>query len=367
MKVPFLDLHNINKRYDKEFDLFFKQFNKRSWYILGEEVSSFEKEFAAYCGAKYCVGVASGLDALFLILTAYKHLGVLKNGDQVIVSANTYVATIIAIKNAGLEPVLVDADENTFNIDISKINITNQTKAILVTHLYGQLADMDSLDKLCKNNGLKLIADAAQAHGSITYKSKRSGNLCDAAGFSFYPSKNLGALGDGGAITTSDKELYECVFKLRNYGTSSKFINELSGYNSRLDEIQAGFLRIKLKSLDQDNDKRREIANTYLSKINNSHIILPFWDRSKNHVFHLFVIRVKDREHFQNFMTQNQVQTSIHYPIPPYDQKAFSGSLGSFYPVTDRISKEVVSLPISPVMTNDQIQFVIDIVNSYSI
>ena len=245
MKVPFLDLHNINKRFDKEFELFFKQFNNRSWYILGEEVSSFEKEFAAYCGAKYCVGVASGLDALFLILTAYKYLGVLKEGDQVLVAANTYIATVLAIKNSGLDPVLVDVEENSFNIDVSKINITNKTKAILVTHLYGQLANIESLNKLCENKGLKLLADAAQAHGAIDQKNNKAGNIADAVGFSFYPSKNLGALGDGGAVTTNDKELYECIFKLRNYGTSSKFVNEFSGYNSRLDEIQAGFLRIK--------------------------------------------------------------------------------------------------------------------------
>src|SRR5690606_39224624 len=282
--IPFLDLRAINKRFETQFQNRFKQFLDSGYYILGSQVKEFEETFANYCGVKHCIGVGNGLDALRLILEGYKILGELKSGDEVLVASNTYIATIIAIKQAGMVPVLVESDASNYNFDIPSLrkSISEKTKAIMPVHLYGQLAPIEEILKIAKEHNLLVIEDAAQAHGARNVEGKFAGNLGDAAGFSFYPSKNLGALGDGGAITTNDDELAEVVKKLRNYGSSSKYVNEVLGINSRLDEVQAAFLNCKLPALDVDNNRRREIAKIYISEIKNKKIKLPEWDGSGN-------------------------------------------------------------------------------------
>jgi len=375
MKVPFLDLHKINQPYEKAFQVAFQNFLDSGYYVLGNAVKQFENEFAKYCGTTNCVGVGNGLDALTLILKAYKELGQLKDGDEVIVAANTYIATILAIKQAGLKPVLVEPDLKTFNLNPEEVekNIQPYVKAILVTHLYGQLADMAALREISVNNNLLLIADAAQAHGAVgDSKSKKlsagfppSGELKGASGFSFYPSKNLGALGDGGAVITNNPELAEVISKLRNYGTSSKYINDYMGVNSRLDELQAAFLLEKLPNLNSDNAKRRAIAKRYLAEIKNEKIQLPYWDGSENHVFHLFVVRVKNRNEFCKYLDQHEIGYLIHYPVPPHQQKAFPEFEGLSFPITEKIHQEVVSIPLSPVLTEEEISEVIEVLNGY--
>ncbi|MDR6301209.1 DegT/DnrJ/EryC1/StrS family aminotransferase [Mesonia maritima] len=365
--IPFLDLHKINKPYEKAFKESFQKFLDSGYYVLGNAVKEFEEAFAKYCGVNHCIGVGNGLDALTLILKAYIELGKLQEGDKVIVAANTYIATILAIKLAGLEPVLVEPDEDTFNLDPLEVeeHLNASIKSILVTHLYGQLADMKSLRRIADENNLLLIADAAQAHGAEDENGNKAGSLADAAGFSFYPSKNLGALGDGGTITTNDKVLAEIVSKLRNYGTSSKYVNDFIGVNSRLDELQAGFLSEKLPYLEKDNKQRRAVANRYLTEIKNEKIQLPFWNGSKNHVFHLFVVRVKNRKEFCEYLQENGIGFLIHYPLPPHKQKAFPEFSDFSFPVTEAIHQEVVSLPMSSVMTNNQVKKVISVLNAW--
>ncbi|CDF80234.1 aminotransferase [Formosa agariphila KMM 3901] len=365
--IKFLDLHKINARFDAEFQLKFKAFLNSGHYILGNGLSTFENDFAAYCGTKHTVGVGNGLDAITLILKSYIALGKLKKGDEILVPAHTFIASVLGVLQAGLKPVFVEPNIETYNMSVLDMasRITIKTKAILVVHLYGQLAEMDEIQNIASQNDLLIIEDAAQAHGALYKDGRVAGNLGDAAAFSFYPSKNLGALGDGGAITTNDSELTEIIRKLRNYGTSSKYVNDFVGCNSRLDEIQAQFLSVKLKHLDADNDLRRKIAIRYLSNVNNSKIILPLCSNLKAHVFHLFVIRVANRKDFMDYAKKHNIETLIHYPIPPHKQEALSNFNDLRLPVTERIHETVVSLPISPVMEGEDVDYLINVLNGY--
>jgi dTDP-4-amino-4,6-dideoxygalactose transaminase len=369
--TKFLDLLTINKTQREELKMAFERVLDSGWYIMGEEVKTFEAAFAAYCGATNCVGVANGLDALILILEGYKELGVMKNGDEVVVPANTYIASILAISKAGLVPVLIEPDINSYLIDPARIEekITEKTKAVMPVHLYGQLCDMDAINAIAKKHGLKVIEDSAQSQGAI-YKGKKSGNLGDASGFSFYPGKNLGALGDAGAVTTNDDELTEVIKALHNYGSHVKDENLYQGINSRLDELQAAFLSVKLQVLDADNQRRRKVAQYYIDNITNEKIVLPFAKGSAvvnmlSHVWHVFAVRTPDRKGFQNHLTQQGIQTVIHYPIPPHRQPAYKEWNQLSYPVSEKIHNEIISLPISPVMGQDEIDMVIKAVNSF--
>jgi len=379
--ISFLDLKKINKPYETAFQEKLKLVFENGWYILGKELETFEKAFAEYNQAKYCIGVGNGLDALTLIFKGYIELGKLQKGDEVIVPANTYIASILAILQANLVPVLVEPKLETYNInpDLILERINSKTKAILVVHLYGQLAEMEKINETAEKNNLIIVEDSAQSHGAIeNYNNfnfqipnatsvtlSEVEELSRAKAFSFYPGKNLGCLGDGGAITTNDSELSKVLFSLRNYGSEKKYHNEYVGVNSRLDELQAAFLNLKLPNLNMDNTKRRAIAKRYLSEIKNDKILLPFWDFSDNHVFHLFVIRSSNREALQEYLTQNNIQTVIHYPIPPHKQKAFPEWNNLSFPVTEKIHNEVLSLPISPVLTDEEISFIIEILNQY--
>lgn len=365
--IPFLDVRAINAPYDAEFQEKFKFFLEKGWYILGDEVHLFEEEFAAYCGTHYCIGTANGLDALRLILEGYKILGKLSEGDEVLVASNTYIATILGIQQAGLIPVLVEADIKTYNFDFENLQqkVTAKTKVVMPTHLYGQLTDMEVVSAFAKANSLLIVTDSAQSHGAMTSQGKRSGSLGDASGFSFYPTKNLGALGDGGAITTDDKALANVVRSYRNYGFKERYVSAYSGVNSRLDEVQALFLRIKLGDLDTANNHRRAIAKRYLQEINNSKIALPSWDGNEDHVFHLFVIRCKTRNHLCEYLKAHGVSTIIHYPIPPHKQDALQAYAHLSFPITEQIHQEVVSIPLNPMMDEATITKVISILNAY--
>ncbi|RXJ49394.1 DegT/DnrJ/EryC1/StrS family aminotransferase [Gelidibacter gilvus] len=373
--IKFLDLHKINARFEIHFQERFRSFLNSGYYILGSEVERFEADFASYCGTNYCIGTANGLDALTLIFKSYIHLGKLQRNDEVIVPANTYIASILSVINAGLKPVLVEPDLETYNISPEEItkHITPNTKAILVVHLYGQLADMNAINALAKSEGLLVIEDAAQAHGAVANlnvktpnsKIRKSGNLGDAAAFSFYPTKNLGALGDAGAVTTNDEDLAQTVKLMRNYGSSKKYVNEIAGVNSRLDELQAAFLNIKLKHLDEDNSKRRSIGKRYLQEIKNKKLILPFYSCENDHVFHVFVIRVIDRADFEAYLHAHDIGYLIHYPIPPHQQNALSMFNEELFPITEKIHKTIISIPMSPVMSEDEISTVINVLNAY--
>jgi len=339
------------------------------WYIQGAEVNTFEQEFAAYCGTKHCIGVANGLDALTLILRAYKELRKLKEGDEVIVPANTYIASILAISENKLNPILVEPDEQTYNLDPTLIekSITPNTKAIMAVHLYGQLADMPTINTIAKKHGLIVIEDSAQAHGA-SIEGRKAGNWGDASGYSFYPGKNLGALGDAGAVTTNDDELAQTIRALGNYGSHKKYENLYQGVNSRLDEMQAAMLRVKLKHLPAETKRRQEIAQAYAAGIDNKAITLPIQILQapiSHHVFHLFVIRTLQREKLQTYLTEQGVQTLIHYPIPPHQQQAYAAWNSERYPLTEAIHQQVLSLPISPVMSNEQVNVVIEASNTF--
>jgi dTDP-4-amino-4,6-dideoxygalactose transaminase len=364
--IKFFDLKQLNQSYEEAFHQKLQNVFDKGWYILGNEVQTFESNFAHFCGTKHCIGVGNGLDALLLILKGYIQLGTIKKGDEIIVPANTYIATIIAVLQADLVPVLVEPDTETFNLNPKEVTkaITSKTKAILVVHLYGQLAKMDALLTIAHHHNLLLIEDAAQAHGA-EINEKRAGNFGNAAAFSFYPSKNLGCLGDGGAVVTNDDELQTIIKKLRNYGSEKKYINEYIGYNSRLDEIQAAFLNVKLPDLDKQNEQRRKIANRFLIEIKNPKIKLPFYDGSKNHVFHLFVIQTSTREDLKNYLFKNTIETAIHYPIAPHQQKALEQYNQQHFPITEKIHQTVLSLPLSPVLTEKQISTIIELLNSY--
>lgn len=365
--ISFLDLKKINEPYEAVFQEKLKLVLDNGWYILGKETETFEKAFAAYCNSDYCIGVGNGFDALVLIFKGYIELGKLQKGDEVIVPANTYIASILAILQAGLVPILVEPKLESYNInpDLILEKITPNTKAILVVHLYGQLAEMNQINEIAVENNLLVIEDAAQAHGAISNQKTAIRKRQSSVAYSFYPGKNLGALGDGGAVTTNDPELAKVIFSLRNYGSEKKYQNEFVGVNSRLDELQAAFLNVKLPNLNNDNQKRREVARRYLTEIKNDKIILPFWDFSKNHVFHLFVVRTENRDYLQQYLLENEIQTMVHYPIAPHKQEAFSDWNNLSFPITERIHREVLSLPMGPVLTNDEISFVIETLNKY--
>ncbi|MWJ28488.1 aminotransferase class V-fold PLP-dependent enzyme [Halomonas sp. ZH2S] len=367
--VPFLDLKAINGQYRDELVAAAIRVIDSGWYIQGEEVQAFEQEFAAYCGSTHCIGVANGLDALTLTLRAWKEQGRLKEGDEVIVPANTYIASVLAITENRLTPVLVEPDEATYNLCPKKAEeaITSRTRAILPVHLYGQLADMPAIMDIAERHKLLVLEDAAQAHGASLY-GRKAGSWGHAAGFSFYPGKNLGALGDAGAVTTNDDELAQTLRAIGNYGSHKKYENLYQGVNSRLDEMQAAMLRVKLKHLDAETQRRKEIALAYACGISNSVLTQPIPANStveslENHVFHLNVIRTTAREALQSYLTDAGVQTLIHYPIPPHQQKAYAEWDIQAYPLTEAIHQQVLSLPISPVMTDDQVQAVIDACN----
>jgi dTDP-4-amino-4,6-dideoxygalactose transaminase len=365
--IPFLDLKKINSRYPDEINAGIRRVLQSGWYILGEEVEHFEQEFAYYCGTEYCVGVGSGLDALKLILRAYKELGALKDNDEVLVPANTFIATILAITENNLIPVFVEPSEESYNLDTTVIEsaITDRTRVILPVHLYGLIAPMDEIMSIAKQHDLLVIEDAAQAHGA-RIESTVAGSFGDAAAFSFYPGKNLGALGDGGAITTNSRELYDVLIALRNYGSDKKYEHKDKGMNSRLDEIQAAVLRVKLHYLDQDNDRRRVLADHYLKGVKQSNIVLPVKHKDEmRHVWHLFVIRTLERKALQRYLLEQGIQTLSHYPIPPHKQKAYEEYGTVSLPVTEAMHREVLSLPISPVMSDDEVGYVIDTLNRY--
>ena len=364
--IQFLNLKKLNQPFEVAFQQKMKQFLDGGWYILGSEVKTFETNFASYCGAKHCIGVGNGLDALVLIFKGYIQLGKLQKGDEVIIPANTYIASILAVMQADLVPVLVEPRLETYTIDSEKIEakITPKTKAILPVHLYGQLCEMEVINSIAKKHNLLVIEDAAQAHGA-EWNEIKAGNFGNAAGFSFYPGKNLGALGDAGAITTNDDALAEVLFSMRNYGSKVKYENEIIGVNSRLDELQAAFLNIKLGHLDAENESRRTIAKRYLSEIKNDKIELPLWNQSENHVFHLFVIRTVNRLALQNYLKENGIETMIHYPIPPHKQKALTSLNHLAFPITEKMHYEVLSIPLNSAIKTSEVEYIIAILNKY--
>lgn len=370
--IPFLDLKNINSKYREELIEACTRVIDSGWYITGNELANFEKNFAEYCGTQYAIGVANGLDALILTLRAWKELGKLKDGDEVIVPSNTYIASILAITANNLTPILVEPDITTYNIapDQIKQAITNKTKVILPVHLYGQLADMPQIMAIAKEHNLLVLEDSAQSHGA-QIDGRKAGSWGDAAGFSFYPGKNLGALGDAGAVTTNDAELADMIKALRNYGSHEKYKNLVPGINSRLDEMQAAILDVKLNYLDQETSHRRKIANIYLQGITNPLITLPLDDTDAEnytqHVWHLFVIRTAYRQELQQYLTNNGIQTLIHYPIAPHKQQAYKEWNNLNYPISEKIHNEVVSLPISPTLSNDEAKRIVEVINNWVI
>lgn len=364
--IPFLDLYKINQQYRDELVEAATRVIDSGWYILGKENQAFEEEFADFCGVKHCIGTANGLDALYLIFRAYMELGIMDEKDEVIVPANTYIASILAISQNQLTPVLVEPNIETYNIDLGLIEskITAKTKAILVVHLYGRVCEMDAINAIAKKHNLKVIEDCAQAQGAM-YEGKRTGNLGDAAGFSFYPGKNLGALGDAGAVTTNDQELKEVVRAIRNYGSNEKYYNKYKGRNSRLDEMQAALLRVKLNYLDKENQVRSDIANRYLDEIKNPSIKLPLAAKNEN-VWHVFPVRTENRRKLQEFLTRNEVQNLIHYPVAPHHQEAYKEWNLLSFPITEKIHHQILSLPISSVLEYNEVDQVINTLNEFS-
>lgn len=364
--IPFLNLKSINEQYADKLKEAFARVLDSGWYIMGNELNAFEAEFASYCGTKHAIGVANGLDALVLVLRAWKELGKLQSGDEVIVQANTYIASILAITENDLVPVLVEPDPVTFNLEPARVSaaITSKTKAILPVHLYGQLSPMPELLAIAQQHQLLVLEDCAQAHGA-EIDGHRAGNWGDAAGFSFYPGKNLGALGDGGAITTNDDELAQTLKALRNYGSHKKYENIYQGVNSRLDELQAALLRVKLPHLSIETTRRQEIALAYRQGIQNPLIVLPVVRDEFQHVWHLFVIRTEHRAQLQTWLNEKGVQTLIHYPIPPHQQRAYSSWAHLSLPITEQLHQQVLSLPLDPTMSQQDIQTVIDAVNGF--
>ena len=370
--IPFLDLKDVNRQYRDDLIEVCKRVIDSGWYIGGTELDKFEKNFAEYCGTRFAIGVANGLDALILTLRAWKELGEIKDGDEVIVPSNTYIASILAITANNLTPILVEPDLYTYNIDALKIEqaITPKTRVILPVHLYGQLAAMPAIMDIANKYNLLVLEDSAQAHGAEIL-GKKAGNWGDAAGFSFYPGKNLGALGDAGAVTTNDEKLANMLKALRNYGSHEKYKNLIPGVNSRLDEIQAAMLDVKLKFLDAEVKHRREIANLYLTQIDNPEIILPLLDidviQYSQHVWHLFVIRTKNRDALQKYLQEHGVQTLIHYPIPPHKQQAYKQWNELTFAISEKIHTEVLSLPMGPTLSLEDVQKVVDLCNQFQV
>lgn len=361
--VPFLDLKKVNEQHRNNIDLAIAEILESGQYLLGKALEKFEQEFAEYCGTSYAVGVANGLDALDLIVKAYEF----SKDDEIIVPANTYIASVLAISKNDCRPVLVEPDINTYLLDPDLIEekITRKTRAIMAVHLYGRVAEMTKIWDLAKKYKLKVIEDSAQAHGAM-YNDKKVGNLGDASGFSFYPSKNLGCLGDGGAITTNNESLADKIRALRNYGSHIKYHNAYKGINSRLDEIQAAILSVKLPHLDSENEKRMAIADYYLANITNKKVVLPSTPlQKKSHVWHVFVIRTKERENLQKYLAENNVQTSIHYPIPPHKQEAYKEWNHLSLPITEKIHQEVLSLPMSPVLSLKEAEKIVHVINKW--
>ncbi len=364
MKIPFVSFEVMHKEIEYKMLDAFKRVYDNNWFIQGKECEEFEKEFAAYCGADYCVGCGNGLDALYLILRAYG----IGEGDEVIVPSNTYIATALAVSYTGAKPVFVEPFIETFNINPALIEdaVTDKTKAIMAVHLYGQPARMDEIKKVAEKNNLKLIEDSAQAHGA-TYKGVKTGNLGDAAGFSFYPGKNLGALGDSGAIVTSDKELADMCRALGNYGSDYKYHHIYKGNNSRLDEVQAAMLRVKLHELDRWNKRRNEIAKMYIDGIDNEKVITPVTEPDMTHVYHIFGIRCDRRDELEKYLNDKGIGTNKHYPIPMHMQGAYAdlNIPEGAYPIAEEISRTELSIPMYYGMTDDEAGYVIDVINSW--
>lgn len=364
--IPFLSLKDITAKYADEIHEAVRRVVDSGWYLQGKENDRFEQNYSKYIGSKHTIGCANGLDALIWIFRAYIEMGVMQPGDEVIVPANTYIASILAITENGLKPVLVEPSIDTYQIDDTLIEaaITERTKAILIVHLYGQCAYTEKIGEICKQHNLKLVEDNAQAHGCL-YDGRKTGSLGDAAGHSFYPGKNLGAFGDAGAVTTDDDELAATVRALANYGSSKKYVFKYCGRNSRLDEMQAAILDVKLKYLDEDVALRQEVAKRYCAEITNPKIVLPKVADWKAHAFHLFSVRCAERDELQKYLTDNGVQTIIHYPIPPHKQECYKEWNALSLPITEQIHNEELSLPMSPVMTKEEIDKVIEVVNRF--
>ena len=365
--MKFLDLQKITQKYAEEIHEAVDRVVDSGWYLQGKENERFEANYAQYIGTKYAVGCANGLDALIWIFRAYMEMGIMKPGDEVIVPANTYIASILAISENGLKPVLIEPSIETYQIDDSKIEaaITERTRAILIVHLYGQCAYTEKIGELCKKYDLKLVEDNAQAHG-CKFNGRKTGSLGDAAGHSFYPGKNLGAFGDAGAVTTDDEELAEVVRAVANYGSQKKYVFKYCGRNSRLDEIQAAVLGVKLKHLDEDVAIRKKIAKYYIEHIKHPDIITPIVEDWDAHVFHIFTIRTKKRDELQKYLTDNSVQTIIHYPIPPHKQECYKEWNILSSPITEQIHNEELSLPMSPVLQKEDVERVVEVINKYT-
>jgi dTDP-4-amino-4,6-dideoxygalactose transaminase len=364
--IPCLDLKTINARHREQMIAAFTRVLDSGWYVLGAEVTAFEEEFAVWNGSRFCVGVANGLNALSLIFRAWLEQGIMQEGDEVIVPANTYIASILAVSAERLKPVLVEPDPNTFNLDPNLIEaaITPRTRAILAVHLYGRAADMTRITDIARRRGLKVVEDCAQAHGAV-HAGKKVGTWGDAAGFSFYPTKNLGALGDAGAITTDDESLVAILRALRNYGSEKKYYNIYQGVNSRLDEVQAALLRVRLPCLEEENAIRLRVADYYLKWIRNSRVVLPEAGEGSSHVWHLFVVRCVERDRLQAHLAAQGVQTMVHYPVAPHRQVAYAGAWSGEYSITDSIHAEVLSLPMGPQVADAQLEAVVAAVNSF--
>jgi len=365
--VNFLDLKEVNTAYADELKQACARVIDSGWYIAGNELEKFEMNFSSYCGTEYCIGVANGLDALILTLRAWKEMGKLKEGDEIIVPANTYIASILAITENRLKPVFIEPDENSYNLSMltMKNALTEHSRAILPVHLYGLISDMPEITAFAKQHNLLVLEDSAQAHGACI-QNRKAGNWGDASGFSFYPGKNLGALGDAGAITTNDAELADVLRALRNYGSHEKYKNLYQGLNSRLDEIQAAMLSVRLNYLDIQTEYRRKIARIYREGINNPAIRLPVTDEESNHVWHLFVVRSALRKELQQHLQQAGIQTLIHYPIPPHKQNAYKQYNHLSLPLTERIHEEVLSLPNGPNLSDEDAYRVVDACNSFN-
>ena len=368
MNIPFCDLKRVNAPYDDEIRQAISRVLDSSWYILGEEKLGFERMFASYCGVNHCVGVGNGFDALRLILIGYKELGLLRDGDEVILPTNTFIATALAVSDVGLKPVLTDVDAETFNISPASVekNITTRTKAIIAVHLFGRLADMSALRTIADHHSLLLIEDAAQAHGAELHGSK-AGSLGDAAAFSFYPVKNLGALGDAGAVTTDNGALSETIRCLSSYGSDEKYVHRLKGINSRLDEIQAAVLNVKLQYLDQDNNRRRHIAAQYAASITNTAVQLPQIPDDTTHVFHQYVIRSQKRDSLQDYLAANGVQTQVHYPRAIHRQEAYAEFSDLSLPVAERLQDEILSLPLNTGLSDGEVAYIAGVINNWNV